>query len=574
LIRLGDGEGALSQFSERSRIEDVTYLQNHFGPTTLIADIEAIRLRMEDAIQTADIIGVRDDVVNAGLQAASLNADDPDFVEKFKKAFPLREIERQMLKPHSARRIFQLYRRFRQGFPPSAGICSQWVCYDLALAGFWEELFAAVPSVTLVSCTTAAADRIRKRFGIDAELIQVPQGVIDLHRPIAEGAVQHFPAAFGNICSLLSRPHDGKLFLVGAGLIGKHYLNVVKQHGGIAIDIGALIDAWDGLSTRGLIYSSKVPLLSSQFACPAVFRLGPGRLARSPRSERRLVLHIGFSKTGTTAIQVALANAARELSAEGVSYVRTGRRGINHHELARAFGMGEAESVPDRTKLPKLLADIREEIAKSAAGTHVISTELLTNTSPHQQTEDDLIEFISSYNTMVVACVRNQFDWLLSWYRQSAKNGNISISLREFLSKQPLLEKYDGNFLRKLSWFERYLPGSVKVFSYDQSCQDVVGAFLNAARIAARLAPTGAHNVSPPPIEILTNVAAKRLGVDYKILKGTEWTEEFKDVYLLEGRDVTARSHLRAAIEEQHKLENAELERQYGAQLFLNGSPG
>ncbi len=42
----------------------------------------------------------------------------------------------------------------------------------------------------------------------------------------------------------------GQVFFVGAGICGKVYCDVIARRGGIALDIGAVCDAWLGIPTR------------------------------------------------------------------------------------------------------------------------------------------------------------------------------------------------------------------------------------------------------------------------------------------------------------------------------------
>ena len=44
---------------------------------------------------------------------------------------------------------------------------------------------------------------------------------------------------------------SGKICLVGAGIVGKKYVALFKERGGIALDIGAVFDMWAGKLTRG-----------------------------------------------------------------------------------------------------------------------------------------------------------------------------------------------------------------------------------------------------------------------------------------------------------------------------------
>ena len=62
---------------------------------------------------------------------------------------------------------------------------------------------------------------------------------------------RHFPDVFDRIMADLALPHPGAVVLVAGGLLGKIYCDRVRQLGGVALDIGALADAWMGRNTRG-----------------------------------------------------------------------------------------------------------------------------------------------------------------------------------------------------------------------------------------------------------------------------------------------------------------------------------
>lgn len=567
-IRLGDGEGSLAAFSENSRLDELNYLEKHFGPTVSIKQIGQLRNNLEEAIASADLIGVRDDVVNVTPQAASLDPENALFCEQFKSVFPLREVEKKRISPHSARRIFQLYQRVGKGLPAGADICSQWVCYDLAKEGFWERLLASVDRMGLITSSKTLEARLTRRFAASVNVIVVPQKYIDKVSPVDGPDERHFPDAYQRVRALLARPLDGQVFLVGAGLAGKHYLHLIKQNGGIALDVGALLDAWDGVPRRGLIYAAKTPLQASSFSAPADYRLGAGRLA-SVRTGRRpaLVFHAGFSRTATTAVQTAFAHNQQAFFELGVNYIKAGRgNAVNHHELARAFGMGEAGAVADRPKLAVLLSDIAAEMADHPDTIHVISSELFTNTSPNPGTEDDLIAFLNRYEVKFVATVRNQFDWLLSWYGKAASNRNMEMPLGKFLIKPPPLEKFDGNFLRKIDWFEKYLPaGSVRVISYDEHRCNPLSAFADAAAIPTPSIKLGIENASPSPSRIVSGVVARRLDVPIKQLQAVHWPPDFVDEFMLLGSHQQKREALRVEVMKRFEPINVVLRERYGA---------
>ena len=59
--------------------------------------------------------------------------------------------------------------------------------------------------------------------------------------------IPHYPVHFNRIKSEINVKYPGMPYLVAAGLIGKSYCAEIQRQGGIALDIGALIDCWDGL---------------------------------------------------------------------------------------------------------------------------------------------------------------------------------------------------------------------------------------------------------------------------------------------------------------------------------------
>jgi hypothetical protein len=83
----------------------------------------------------------------------------------------------------------------------------------------------------------------------------------------------HFPDTFNRLVESIEPPYRGAVYLVGAGGLGKVYCNVIKQRGGIAVDIGALFDAWSNVRSR-LIHPShsmdrykEIPSITAKQAC-------------------------------------------------------------------------------------------------------------------------------------------------------------------------------------------------------------------------------------------------------------------------------------------------------------------
>jgi hypothetical protein len=63
---------------------------------------------------------------------------------------------------------------------------------------------------------------------------------------------KHYPDQFNKMeWWMNAAPCEGNACLVGAGVIGKIYCNWFRDRGGVAIDVGAVMDLLAGFSTRG-----------------------------------------------------------------------------------------------------------------------------------------------------------------------------------------------------------------------------------------------------------------------------------------------------------------------------------
>jgi hypothetical protein len=96
------------------------------------------------------------------------------------------------------------------------------------------------------------AQRLRRHLGIATTAsYDIPgEGRLTRARETADRG-KHFPSVYDRIMMELVVPCPGAVFLVAGGLLGKLYCARIRQLGGIALDIGAIADAWMGYNTRG-----------------------------------------------------------------------------------------------------------------------------------------------------------------------------------------------------------------------------------------------------------------------------------------------------------------------------------
>ena len=157
---------------------------------------------------------------------------------------------------------------------------------------------------------------------------------------------------------------------------------------------------------------------------------------------RRLILHIGYYKTGTTALQDNLSHLRTELARQGVLYPLAGRplrrnpshSAVSFQELHRA-----GSHLPHYYSTSTEFADYQSgnalsardavvaEIDASHADTVIVSSEEFIRFGsnqgvPAEQTKD-LIRTLRADHLTVVCYVRRPDRYLESWYNQLVKMG-------------------------------------------------------------------------------------------------------------------------------------------------------
>lgn len=122
---------------------------------------------------------------------------------------------------------------------------------DFQLWNCYEEILKDLDEISIISCHEGLDIYLRQRFGINAVATYPIPGesrytILFDQNP----AENHYPEVFNSIIKILPSVSRGRVFLVGAGFLGKIYCDVVKQNGGIALDVGSLLDYWAGYQTR------------------------------------------------------------------------------------------------------------------------------------------------------------------------------------------------------------------------------------------------------------------------------------------------------------------------------------
>ena len=254
LIRLGDGEGLLLSITAESPESDFKYLTTHLGPLGMNAEVVInLRNRLVRAIQNSDVIGVRNDIVDIDFEESNFSLSDTDFLAKFRSVFKLREVEKT-LDYHSSRRIASLHKCLGDiGFQEQVQFCSAWIHYDFHSSAVIFDLLKQEEKIGLISCHNELPGLLKEILDLSIKYVEIPDMYRDIQSPPSP---TEYLSLLENVLSQRLVEHPGMVYLVGGGLYGKLYCHLIKSQGGIAIDLGSLFDAWLGIPSRRLVYSS------------------------------------------------------------------------------------------------------------------------------------------------------------------------------------------------------------------------------------------------------------------------------------------------------------------------------
>lgn len=114
--------------------------------------------------------------------------------------------------------------------------------------GLFDRLLEGVEHLNIVSHTDMS-EKLISRF----KLKTCTHIAIPGHQSFMQSALFHYPIEYKNILNKLSVVTPGDIYFVAAGYLGKLYCNYIKQHGGIAIDIGSIFDGWCGVGRKDAI---------------------------------------------------------------------------------------------------------------------------------------------------------------------------------------------------------------------------------------------------------------------------------------------------------------------------------
>lgn len=302
------------------------------------------------------------------------------------------------------------------------------------------------------------------------------------------------------------------------------------------------------------------------------FPAQPAAAKQAAQPSKRIVIHIGTHKTGTTTIQNALFAARAALLAQGVIYPRTDRDRKTRLSLTKH---GEMSRIA-RTGSPQDMATERQalidEFEASGAHTMVLSEEGLSG--PSRNVLNFFAPLAAHYRLEVICYLRRQDLFAESFFNQVTKRSE-RLEDRDIISFV-----HDPRFLDRLDYPTilrgwRQLPARVVALDFAKEVKSpgLLPSFAHAIGLPDVQLEDGIRNKSPDMRVVMTLVAlnqAKLMYDERRVLRAGQLLEEeagFKPVKYALG--AAARRKLLAMVAES----NERLAKRYGIHFDMSLPP-
>lgn len=282
--------------------------------------------------------------------------------------------------------------------------------------------------------------------------------------------------------------------------------------------------------------------------------------------QKRIIIHIGTHKTGTTTLQSVLHQLRPVLLERGVLYPRTDR---DHSERRGPPKQAELAQLI-RTAEPPVLAQARQRLVDEfeASGAHslVISAEGLSGPSP--AAANFFAPLSTRYRLEVICYLRRQDLFVESLFNQITKRSDRmeSRDIVQFVNDARTQERLDYNAMLR-NW--RKLPAHITAVDFAKAVRSpgLVPSFLQALGVADVTVPDSVRNRSLDMRLIMTLVALNRVPLNFNEARLLRATEEIQNQTGFVSQKHVLGTTLRQQLLQQCADGNRRLARRYGVRF-------
>lgn len=234
------------------------YLKSFLGTSVTPDQVNFLANQIEQSILTADVVGLRSDLLGPNISDDLLNAPDAMIVQRLVDTYPIRDFERTRLGPDAARRLAQT-RKAMESFKFSADalLSDAWIHVALAEIGFLSALMREAPSIAVVTSTDrrALVQRLTATLSGRLRYFECPSYPWVEHQWGGDHAFlwDRWTALVASV----EPSYPGEPMFISAGIWTKSIAPAWAARGGIALDIGSVMDYLDNAPTRPAVLATR-----------------------------------------------------------------------------------------------------------------------------------------------------------------------------------------------------------------------------------------------------------------------------------------------------------------------------
>ena len=243
LLRYGDTGGRIMARPPPGTRE-YAYLQDFLGASVTSDQVAWMAMKIEESVSVADVIGLRSDLLGPiDIPDDFFSGADDSLRSRLVELYPIRPIEQKTLSPDGARRLGETRRAMQNmRLPRNALLTDAWVHVTLAENGFLSALLRQASGVAI--CTSSLQRTVVREVNAALEgrlrLFECPA------HPTAErqwgGDHSFLWNRWQALTDAMIPAYPGEPLLISAGIWTKIIAPEWATNGGIAIDMGSVMD--------------------------------------------------------------------------------------------------------------------------------------------------------------------------------------------------------------------------------------------------------------------------------------------------------------------------------------------
>lgn len=257
LMRYGDTSGRVLALPNRDTPE-FDYLKSFLGSSVTPDQVEFLATQIKQSIISADIIGLRSDLLGPDISDDILHAPDDLILQRLVDAYPIREFEQTRLQPDGARRLAQTRRAMENmELPADALLTDAWIHVSLAELGLLSALMREGPHFSVITSTErrSVVQKLAGSFPGRVRYFECPC------YPWVErqwgGDHAFLWQRWISLVSSIEPSYPGEPLFISAGIWTKAIAPAWASRGGIALDVGSVMDYLERAPTRPAVLATR-----------------------------------------------------------------------------------------------------------------------------------------------------------------------------------------------------------------------------------------------------------------------------------------------------------------------------